>query len=126
MTVERLKQLYYLPREIRQKEGQLAELRQRMACISSGGGIPSGGSVSDKVGRLASQITDVEQSIKQMEDEYHALLVYIQDIPDSRTRMIFTLRYMRCLPWRQIAVHVGGYNTEDGVRMMHNRYLQKK
>lgn len=48
---------------------------------------------------------------------------YIADIPDSLTRQIFTLRFINGLTWYQVAMHIGGGNTEDSVRMACNRYL---
>lgn len=53
---------------------------------------------------------------------------FIDDIPDSETRRIFRYRYIsgkRRWSWQRIAVKIGGGNTADGVRMIHNRYLEK-
>ena len=51
---------------------------------------------------------------------------YINDIDDSLVRQIFTLRYINGLEWRQVAVSIGGNNTADSVRMIHNRFLERK
>lgn len=53
---------------------------------------------------------------------------FIDDIPDSETRRIFRYRYIvgkRRQSWQKIAVKIGGWNTADGVRKRHNRYLEK-
>ena len=53
---------------------------------------------------------------------------FIDNIPDSETRRIFRYRYIagkRRWSWQKIAVKIGGGNTADGVRMIHNRYLGK-
>ena len=49
----------------------------------------------------------------------------IDGIEDSLIRQIFTLRYIGGYHWTQIAMRIGGGNTPDGVRMLHNRYLKK-
>ncbi|MCD8086475.1 MAG: hypothetical protein LUF28_09200 [Clostridiales bacterium] len=51
---------------------------------------------------------------------------YIADIDDSLTRMIFRLRFVNGLSWRQVAASVGGGHTEDGVRMRVKRYLEQE
>lgn len=53
------------------------------------------------------------------------ILVYIESIEDSLVRQIFRYRHIDGLSWRAVAFRVGGANTEDGVRKMHDRYLRK-
>ena len=48
----------------------------------------------------------------------------LQKIPDSITRQIFTLRFINGLSWVQIAFHIGGGNTADGVRKRLFRHLK--
>ena len=53
---------------------------------------------------------------------------FIDNIPDSETRRIFRYRYIvgkRRWSWQKITFKIGGGNTADGVRMIHNRYLEK-
>lgn len=52
---------------------------------------------------------------------------YIQNIEDSRMRMIMRLRYTeardgRQLTWREVAIRMG--ETEDSCRKAHDRYLE--
>lgn len=50
---------------------------------------------------------------------------FVESIPDSITRRIFRYKYYNGMSWQKIAFCVGGGNSADGVRMIHNRYLQK-
>ncbi len=109
MTAQRLKQLYYLPREIRQAQGELGLLRRMSPLPDENEG----------------QARELRQQVERLEEEYRALSDYIEGIPDSATRLIFTLRYRQRMQWAQIAARIGGGNTADGVRKVHARYLQK-
>ena len=54
---------------------------------------------------------------------------YIDSIGDSLTRRIFEHRYIKgkVMPsWQSVAFKIGGGNTADSARMLHNRYLHKK
>lgn len=62
------------------------------------------------------------EELMEVRDE---LEEYIATIDDSQTRMIFTLRYVNGLSWKQVAKHIGGGNTADSVRMIHNRFLER-
>lgn len=48
---------------------------------------------------------------------------FIASIDDSRMRRIINLRFIEKLSWNKVADHIGGGNTEDGVRMMFNRFM---
>ncbi len=49
---------------------------------------------------------------------------FIYSIDDSLTRQIFELRYIKGLRWAGVASGLGGYYTEDYVRITHDRYLK--
>lgn len=53
------------------------------------------------------------------------VLDFIESIEDSRMRMIITYRIIENYSWSKVADAMGGGNTEDGVRMMFNRFLDK-
>lgn len=50
---------------------------------------------------------------------------FIATIDDSLTRQIFEARYIKGLSWSGVAIHLGGYVSEDTLRMRHDRYLEK-
>ena len=49
----------------------------------------------------------------------------IMNISDIRIRNILSLRYLENKSWLEVANERGGENTEDGVRMLAVRYLEK-
>lgn len=55
--------------------------------------------------------------------EYRRCEGYIQSIDDPVTREVFTLRYVRHMSWRSVAMALGGGNTEDSVRKIAERRL---
>lgn len=90
-------------------------------------GMPHTPGVSDKVGDLAAEIADMKEQIRllaaEIAQEEATVTAYINTIKDGQTRMIFRLRFLRCLTWAEVATVIGGRNTEAGVRMACYRYL---
>ena len=132
MTTKELSQLYYLNREIENCQRKLEELEYQRGCspviIDD---MPHGkGPAKSRVEQLAAEIVDLKAIIhaKQIEciHERNRLERYIADIPDSITRQIFEYRFANCLSWNQVANHIGGGNTPDGVRMACKRYIEKE
>ena len=132
MTIKELSQLYYLNREIELDRQRLQELEDQRAPKSPVfDGMPRGANKQDsKTERLAAEIVDLQAIIaaKQIQciHERQRLERYINAIPDSLTRMIFTLRFVNGLPWLQVALHIGGANNEDNVKKICYRYLERE
>lgn len=132
MTLNELSQLYWLNREIEMDQERLAELEQKATSISSPNlsGVPGGSNHFDnKTQRYVADIVDLQMIIlakqQQCIHERNRLERYIATIPDSLTRQVFTLRFINGLPWRQVAAHIGGNNTEDSVKKTCYRYIDK-
>ncbi len=131
MTLKELSQLYYLTREIEADQKRLEEL-ERLAgspSISNLTGMPHAPSRNDsKVERMAAEIVDLQAIIAarqiQCIHERARLERWISEIPDSLTRQIFTLRFAECMSWTEVSVHIGGGNTDEGVRKRVYRYLK--
>ena len=66
------------------------------------------------------------QRMNELHSKYDAICAEIYAVKDSQVRLILLLRYVDGMSWRNIAARVGGGNTSDSVRMMHNRFLSKK
>mgnify|MGYP006958160222 CR=1 FL=1 len=129
MTRRELSQLFYLRQEIVMDERRLRELETKVKNVSPSGGCGSGGSKSaSKIEIYIADIIDLKAIIaakrQQCIFEKSRLERYIQTIPDSLTRMLFTLRFEECLSWIQIAKEVKGV-TPDSARMEVNRYLEE-
>ena len=65
----------------------------------------------------------LERRKEDLQDKRLEIDELIGEIDDSLTRQIITLRYVNGLTWGQVAAHIGGGNTADGVRKRCHRYL---
>ncbi|HJF02223.1 hypothetical protein [Flavonifractor plautii] len=90
-------------------------------------GMPHAPGVRDKVGDLAVEIADMTERIRYLKEEIDraeaAVTEFVESIENDQTRMIFRLRFLRCLTWGEVAAVIGGRNTEDGVKSACYRYL---
>lgn len=131
MTLKELSQLYYLNREIEMDKRRLEELRAKSTSPGSPrfDGMPHSKSNVSKVERYAAEIADLGAIIaakqQQCIHERNRLERYINDIDDSRLRMIFKLRFVNGLQWPQVAAHIGGNNTAKSVSKACYRYLDE-
>lgn len=129
MTKKQLHQIYYLKREISMWEKELKEADSKSYIngqeISD---MPRGSGTSDKVANRAVDIAEYELEIKKAINrcikEKIIVMKYINGIDDSMMRMIMFLRHVSLLPWNVVADEVGGDNTEDSVRMAHDRFIE--
>lgn len=131
MTLKELSQLYYLNREIERDKQRLDDLKSKSYSLpgSNLSGMPRGGTISgSSIDRHIAEIVDLEAiisaKITQCMHERNRLERYIADIPDSLTRMIFTLRFINGLTWVQVAMHIGGGISVSAVKMICNRYIK--
>ena len=119
MTRKELSQLYYLNREIEQETKRLKEFESRE--IS---GLPYEKELDEKTQEEIKDCKIIIYAKRQAAViEYKRLMKYIEKIDDSLMRQIVSLRYINGYNWTQVAMHIGGGNTADSVRMVHNRFL---
>lgn len=131
MTKKELSQLSNLKKEIKLLEYRLKELEDMSTNITAQiTGMPHTSQVSDKVGNYATEITALKDIIKKNKDrvwkERIRLENYISSIDDSLIRQIISYRYVNGLSWAAVACCIGGNNTADSVRKLHDRYLEKQ
>lgn len=132
-----------LDAEIRRDEEHLAILEVRASAPSSPNydGMPKGSNLGNKLESDVVRIIELQESIKRKKaarsdiamtiqarqmlclTERNKLERYIADLPDSLLRMIFTLRFINGLTWRQVSERIGVRTTEEGVKKMCYRYL---
>lgn len=129
-TKKELSQLYYLKREIRNDELRLAQLEDAATSITQNmSGMPGSGRKSDKtaIGAEIADLKNIIDSKKQMcIAHYNRIMRYVAAIDDSFIRQIITYRHVDMMKWRDIAQKIGGGNSEDGIRMAYNRFLEKE
>lgn len=128
MTLQELSQYYKLRERLNRDEEILDSLRAA-ACPGAQNlsGMPHAPGVRDKVGDLAVEIADMTERIRDLKEEIDraeaAVTEFVESIENDQTRMIFRLRFLRCLTWGEVAAVIGGRNTEDGVKSACYRYL---
>ena len=128
MTIKQLEQIYYLTKEKQMWEDRLRELPDITAVRYDSIGVSNSG-VSSPVQQIAEQREKIREiiSAKLVEISFveREILEYICSIDDSLMRQIMTHRHIELKSWLQVANTIGGNNTADSVRMMHDRYLKE-
>lgn len=92
-------------------------------------GMPHAHGVSDPTGNLAAEIADMRETVARRQaavaHSEETVAAYIGTIEDSQTRMIFRLRYVHGMAWKDVAAAVGGRNTENSVKSVCYRYIAR-
>lgn len=130
MTVKELSQLFWLTKEIEYDIARLREL-ESVAYYSTPriDGMPHQNILTnDMTANCAIELAEIESriktKIKQRKRERLKLEKYINSIPDSLTRQIFTLRFVEGKRWEDVSEKIGGGNTADSVKKTCYRYLK--
>ena len=131
MTKKELSQLYYLKKEIKQQQRRIAELEAVATnCSTNITGLPSGNSISDKVGNYAAQIADLKAlldlNLKKCFYEFNRLNRYIEEVEEPLIKQIMIYRFENQMSWMQIEKAMGGKNRAESLRKKLYRYLKKK
>lgn len=130
MTRKELSQVYYLNKELQQREKQLAELIQASQLKSpqvTGMPFQNTGETSDKVADYAIKLvtyTEQVNAYKQaLEIRKMAIDNWVMKLEDSYLRQIIHYRCYDLMSWRRIATIMN--TTEDCIRMYFNRHIPK-
>lgn len=128
MTSKQLDQVFNLTREKRELEKMLLEIPDITAVRYNSIGVSNSG-ISSPVQKIAEQREKIRELISMKLAEISVaereILEYIFSINDSQIRRIMRLRHIELKSWLQVANIIGGNNTADSVRMMHDRYLKE-
>lgn len=91
-------------------------------------GMPHAPGVKDKVGDLAVEIADLSTSLDQLNAELIRqelqIEAFISCIEDDQTRIIFRLRFLRGLSWKEVSQILGRYTTEKSVSELCYKYMR--
>lgn len=129
MTTKELEQLQYLKQEIEEETLRLEELRADATApaVVKITGLPKVKGFESHVERYTVKIAQLEaviaDKIEHCIDERLRLEKYIADIPDSLTRQVFVLRFVKGFNWIKVGQLLR--MTEDCARMICNRYIKK-
>lgn len=133
MTKEQLGQYKCLCLEIKELENRLNNLKRQEVSdkvIASASDFPYNqyqlkiqGYEDDKyIEKIRSRLIRRIRRCKKLRLEIEE---FIEGIEDSRTRLVFQLRYIEGKSWLYISRQLGSPN-ESYARMIHNRYLNRK
>ena len=130
MDKKTLYRLFYLPKVIEQKRREIRRIEERLGIKSpSLTGMPHGSGVHDKIGEGVPELVDkkneLEELIRGYRAEEDAINRWIDNIEDIQINLIMSLRFRERRSWHDVADEVGGMNTDDSVRKMVDRYLER-
>lgn len=130
MTLKELYSIPYLEKEIKDYQEKIQQLEEMaLGCTTKFTGMPRGGGTGDKVGEAATAIAFYENLllgaiVKKITTETE-ITKFIEGVDDAELRRIMHLRFIKQRTWQDVAMEVGGGNTEDGVRKRCNRFVKK-
>lgn len=128
MTLKMLSKYYELRKKLMLYEDTLGSLRAAAESITPKlSDMPKSPNAQDKVSKFVAQIVDLEKQISELKSdinrERQAVMDFVESIQDGFIKTIFSLRFIECMTWAEIAEVVGGDNTEDSVKKVCYRYL---
>lgn len=128
MTVQELQQLFYLDRLIRSEQERLQTLREAADVKSPAfSTMPKAPGAKDKIGDIVPEIVDKEAEMRENILKYvemrEKLLRFINQVPNSRIKLILILRFVDQKSWQEVADEIGGKETEDTVKQACYRYI---
>ena len=135
ITKQQLRQLRWLKSEIKLLREQIENMKYPVvidSVIGSSNRFPynerpfiiSGIDVEAYERKTAKLRKQLEQRADELIDLVAEATIYVEQIDDSLIRQIIILRHVNGLQWDDVAAHIGGGNTGDGVRKMHDRFLK--
>lgn len=130
VTKEELSQIYYLNKELRMWQKELESLEcQSLLRGQQLTGMPFVTGTSDKTGDIAATIADIKSIIigkqKEIQIQKKKIMTYIEQIEDSYMRQIIYYRCVSCMRWQEVAMEIGGNNTEESVKQAFHRFFKK-
>ena len=118
MTKQELLELAALYREISRQEKKLGKLEKSRFSESA-----DQTAVNQRRQEIERLREKMGQNVLRFQQESARLRQYADGCTDRLMRQILILRYADGCSWEQVAAGIGGDNTPEGIRMIHNRYL---
>ena len=129
MTLEELNQHLALRQQLQRDREILASLESRAvpgAQVLTG--MPHAPGVVAKTEIFAVEIADFKSRIKALEkeiaEEQKGIEAWIATVSPDWVRLIFRLRFIHGLQWKEVAFMMGGDFTEESVCRMCYRYIR--
>lgn len=131
LTKEKLEQIFYIDKEIRMWQKELEKLRSRsLAKASPLTGLPrQRGGLAGGIADYAADLVDIEAVLTALlvkaQLQQKEILDYIDKLEDSLMKQIIYYRNVCCLTWNEVARGIGGNNSEESVKKIYSRFVQK-
>jgi DNA-directed RNA polymerase specialized sigma24 family protein len=138
ITKEILKQYSDLQKEIKELERRIERVKNKKTQVVSDS--VKGSSKYFPFEERVFTITGIENDKEQQIEKLNTILIkrkskceeikleieeFINAIPDSRTRRVFSLRYINGLNWLQIARKIERYDESYPRKVIHDKYLEE-
>ena len=128
MTIQELKDYRKLQYTIRYWRKELEDMQKNSYTRSPQlTGMPGSGTLPDPTSERAVKENKIMERIQRLEleqsREAERIMAWIQSIDDPIVQVIMHSRYIKGRSWVAVSIAVGGNNSPDSVRMLHNRYL---
>ena len=135
MTRQKLKQIRHLKREIELLEEQILNLEAGIVTDKVRGSLShhpwietsfkiTGFDRIEYAQKMDKLKRKLQRRVDDLQDLRAEIFEWVESIEDSLLRQIIILRHVNGLQWEQVAAHIGGGNTADSLRMMHDRFLK--
>lgn len=128
MTIEQLNNYRHAQREIDELHRRIQTLKDEAESINVNlSGMPKG-NASDKLGKVISEYIDLQKELEGIMQErireQRKIMRYINNITDTRTRLIFYYRFVEGLKWEDVAAKISSVETESNCKVTVHRYLK--
>ncbi len=136
MNKHKLRQLQYLKSEIALLKDQIAETEFTITTDKVTGSEKEwpytkrsftiqGIDYSDYKKKTRKIRNKLQRRVEDLIDLLAEINAWIESIEDSLLRQVITLRHVSGCTWDEVAAKIGGGNTGESVRKMHDRYFDE-
>lgn len=87
--------------------------------------MPRSTSPKNAVEESVAKLVDLQEKLKAYRQEAEEIERFICSVDDYQIRLILQLRYVDGKEWNEVAKYIGGGNTENSVKKMCYRFLEK-
>ena len=132
MTLHELSRVYYIKMLMRETEESLDDIKARIEPgIMNMSGMPHNPNVAKAIEIITPEIAKLKKQLlretriygKELAELRKYIVFNTQD--DYRMRTIMLYRFVHLCSWEEVAIKVGGNNTEDSVKKACYRFIKK-
>lgn len=126
MTRGKLKRYQFLKELIKRTEEQIFDLEDRLQPHGMNmSGMPRSSTSKNSIDESITRLVDLKDRLAKYKKEKAEVESFIESVDNYQIRLILILRFVDAMEWKNVARAVGGNNTEDSVKKMCYRYLNK-